>query len=159
MEIPGRLLLGCVEIPVSCWGVWIFLAVSCWGVWRFLFLAGVCGVSWLFLVGVHGDSWLFFVGERKDSWLFLVGEREVSPGPVSLLRPEAEVLLCPVVSALLAAQLGSPAQEPCLSCVTASDIFSLQTVSMEPSPAVSSGQQHRHRAQSSRGTFLEGTEG
>ena len=129
----------------SCWGEWRFLAVSCWGEWRFLFLVGVCGDSslfpvgmcgdsWLFLAGVCGDSWLFLVGMGGDSWLFLVGMRGVGPGPISLPRPEAEVLPVSLISTFLWAQLGSLVQEPCLSRVTTSDTFSLQTRSAAPSP-------------------------
>ena len=144
-------------------------AASCWGEWRFLFLVGVCGDSslfpvgmcgdsWLFLAGVCGDSWLFLVGMGGDSWLFLVGMRGVGPGPISLPRPEAEVLPVSLISTFLWAQLGSLVQEPCLSRVTTSDTFSLQTRSAAPSPVVSAGQQHHHRVQLSRGTSLEGTE-
>ena len=137
MEIPGCFLLGCVEFP-GC------------------FLLGSVEIPGCFLWGcveIPVSCW-----GCGDSWLFPVGERGVSPGPASLPRPEAESSVSWSQHSA-PGSAGSPAQEPCLSRVTASDIFSLQTVSMEPSPAVSSGQQHRHRAQFSRGTLLEGTEG
>ena len=175
-------------LAVSCWvcgDSWLFLVGVNGDSW--LFLVGVHGDSWLFLVGVREDScfllwcmkipgcfllgcmeipvscwgawrFLFLVGIHEDSWLFLVGERGVSPGSVSLPRPEAEVLPVSFTQHFSPGSAGITGWEPCLSHVTASDIFSLQTGSVEPSPTVSSGQQHPHRVQFSRETFLEGTE-
>ena len=133
----GNSWLFCMEIPGCFLLGCVEIPVSCWGAWRFLAVScWGCG----------------------DSWLFPVGEHGVSPGPASLPRPEAESSVSWSQHSA-PGSAGSPAQEPCLSRVTVSDIFSLQTVSMKPSPAVSSGQQHHHRAQFSRGTLLEGTEG
>ena len=132
-----------------------------------LFLVGVSGVSY-FLLGCVELPRCFLLGcveipgcSLGDVWRFLAVScwmRGVGPGPISLPRPEAEVLPVSLISTFLRAQLGSLVQEPCLSRVTTSDMFSLQTRSAAPSPVVSSGQQHHHRVQLSRGTSLEGTE-